>query len=73
MVVTKSEEIELRCKACNHKLCDYEIQNDDTAYVLSNISVKCGRCRRAIVFKKYTEAMVRRGAVAKGGRMVKSL
>ena len=73
MIVTEPNVVEMRCKACNNKLFDYVIQNNDSAYVLNNVCMKCARCRRAIVFAKYTEAMVRRAAVLRNDCCVAKL
>ena len=67
------ETIELRCSKCNMKLMDYMIQNDDTACALNGVSLKCSRCKRAIMLMKYTEAIIRHGSVIANGKMVKKV
>lgn len=54
----------IRCKNCNQRLCDYTLQDDDNVYVLQGISFKRCKCKRVLRFKKYTEAMIKQGAVA---------
>lgn len=56
--------IVIRCKKCNQRLCDYTLQEDDTVQVLQGISFKCCKCKRVLMFKKYTEAIIKSGAVA---------
>ena len=57
------EKIVIRCKNCNQRLCDYTLQDDDTVLVLQGISFKCCKCKRVLMFKKYTEVMLKHGAV----------
>ncbi len=55
--------VSIKCKKCNQRLCDYTLQGDENVYVLQGISIKCCRCKRVLMFKKYTEAMIKRGTV----------
>ena len=50
--------IELRCKKCNKHFMDYMIQFDDTAVVMQSINIKCDRCKKVIVLKRYTEGFL---------------
>lgn len=52
-----NEIIELRCKQCKQRLMDYMVTGNDEAVVLQNITLKCWRCKRALMLKKYTEGM----------------
>ena len=47
--------IEFRCKKCGRHFWDYVIQKDDDLVVVQAISMKCDRCKRILLFKKYTE------------------
>lgn len=53
------QQIELHCKACNIRLMDYLVTGNDEQIVLHNIVIKCNRCKRVMVLKKYTEAILR--------------
>lgn len=53
------QQIELHCKACNIRLMDYLVTGNDKQIVLHNIVIKCNRCKRVMVLKKYTEAILR--------------
>lgn len=53
------QQIELHCKACNIRLMDYLVTGNDEQIVLHNIIIKCNRCKRVMVLKKYTEAILR--------------
>jgi len=50
--------IKFRCKKCGRHFMDYIIQNDDDVIVLQAISMKCDRCKRTLVLKKYTEGFL---------------
>lgn len=56
--MNKDGIVELRCKKCNKHFMDYIIQNDDTAVVMQSISIKCERCKRVMVLKRYTEGFL---------------
>jgi len=50
--------IEIRCKQCKKRFFDYMIscENDsDNEVVMSGISLKCDRCNRVMIMKKYTQ------------------
>lgn len=53
------QQIELHCKACNIRLMDYLVTGNDEQIVLHNIVIKCNRCKRVMVLKKYTEAILK--------------
>lgn len=55
--------IVIRCKKCNQRLCDYTLQGNDNIEVLQGISIKCCKCKRVLMFKKYTEAIIKHGEV----------
>lgn len=38
---------------------DYLVTGNDKQIVLHNIVIKCNRCKRVMVLKKYTEAILR--------------
>ena len=65
--------VELRCKKCNMKIMEYMLQHNDKACALSGISLKCSRCRRAIILMKYTEAIIKQGSVIVNGKIVKKI
>lgn len=50
--------IKFRCKKCGRYFMDYIIQNDDDVIVLQAISMKCDRCKKTLVLKKYTEGFL---------------
>ena len=51
----KNGVIEFRCKKCGRHFWDYLIQNDDNLVVVQAVCMKCDRCKRTLVLKKYTE------------------
>ncbi len=53
------QRIELHCKACNMRLMDYFVTGDDTTIALQGIEIKCTRCKRVVVLKKYTEGLMK--------------
>lgn len=53
------QQIELHCKVCNMRLMDYLVAGNDEQIVLQNIIIKCNRCKRVLVLKKYTEAILK--------------
>lgn len=55
--------IELRCKECKQRLMDYTLVGEDATIVLQGITMKCGRCKRVLTLKKYTEGMLRQHSV----------
>ncbi len=53
------KRINIRCKKCNQKIMEYEIQNiGDTIVLAHGISISCHRCKRVLRFMKYTENML---------------
>lgn len=57
-------QIDLYCRKCKKSLrMSYIITGNEDAYVLENIVVKCHHCKRALVLKKYTEAMLIKNSV----------
>ena len=57
------QQIELHCKECNMRFFDYMVTGNDKMIVLQGISLKCARCKRILVLKKYTEGMLRTHSV----------
>ena len=50
--------IEIRCKQCKKRIFDYMIScedGSDNEVVMSGISLKCDRCNRVMIMKKYTQ------------------
>ena len=41
---------------------DYTLCQDDGRIVLQGITIKCNRCKRVMMLKKYTEGMIRKRA-----------
>ena len=56
------QQIELHCKECNQRFFDYMVTGNNETIVLQGISLKCTRCKRVLVLKKYTEGMIRKRA-----------
>ena len=54
----KNGVIEFRCKKCGRHFWDYLIQNDDNLVVVQAVCMKCDRCKRTLVLKKYTEEIL---------------
>lgn len=52
------QQIELRCKECNQRFFDYIVTGNNETIVLQGISLKCARCKRVLVLKKYTEGIL---------------
>lgn len=50
------ERIIFRCGKCKQRLFDY-MAGDMT------VEMKCSRCKRVLLLKKYSEALIRRKAV----------
>ena len=40
-------------------MMDYMVTGNDEQIVLQNIVIKCNRCKRVLVLKKYTEAILK--------------
>ena len=41
------------------RMMDYTLVHDDERIVLQGITIKCSRCKRVMILKKYTEGMIR--------------
>ena len=52
------QTIELHCKECKQRFFDYMVTGNDKTIVLQGISLKCARCKRVLVLKKYTEGIL---------------
>ena len=52
------QQIELHCKECNQRFFDYMVTGNNETIVLQGISLKCTRCKRVLVLKKYTEGIL---------------
>lgn len=52
--------IEIRCKKCNKLMMEYFVCGDDSTVVLQNIGIKCDRCKRVMMLKKYSEGMMKK-------------
>lgn len=57
--LNKYKVIEIRCKKCNKLMMEYFMSGDDSAVVLQNIGIKCDRCKRVMMLKKYSEGMMK--------------
>ena len=55
--MNKGNVIEIRCKKCNKLMMEYFVCGDDSAVGLQNIGIKCDRCKRVRILKKYSEGM----------------
>lgn len=51
--------IEIRCKKCNKLMMEYYPCGDESSVALQNIGMKCSRCKRVIILKKYSEGMMK--------------
>ena len=58
MILDSKERIVFRCGKCRQRLFDY-MAGDMTV----EIEMKCSRCKRVLLLKKYSEALIRRKAV----------
>ena len=56
------QTIELRCKECNQRFFDYMVTGNNETIVLQGISLKCTRCKRVLVLKKYTEGILKKSS-----------
>ena len=54
--------IELHCKQCNMRMMDYTLCYNDELVVLQGITMKCHRCKRVMMLKKYSEGFLRKHA-----------
>jgi uncharacterized CHY-type Zn-finger protein len=52
------EVVQLHCKQCNQRLMDYMVAGDKNTVVMQGIVIKCVRCKRVLIMKKYTEGML---------------
>ena len=57
--LNKENVIEIRCKKCNKIMMEYFVCGDDSAVALQNIGIKCDRCKRVMILKKYSEGMMK--------------
>lgn len=57
--LNKDKVIEIRCKRCNKLMMEYFMGGDDSSVVLQNIGIKCDRCKRVMILKKYSEGMIK--------------
>lgn len=57
--MNKENVIEIRCKKCNKLMMEYFVCGDDSAVALQNIGIKCDRCKRVMILKKYSEGMMK--------------
>ena len=57
------QQIELHCKECNMRFFDYLVTGNDEAIVFQGITLKCARCKRVLVLKKYTDGMLKKHSV----------
>ena len=55
----KVKVFEIRCKKCNKLMMEYYSCGNDSIIALQNIGIKCGRCKRVMIIKKYTEGMMK--------------
>ena len=56
----RKNRIEIHCRKCNQRLMDYTLSEKDETIVLQGITIKCTRCKRMLVMKKYTEGVLRK-------------
>lgn len=61
--MNKENVIEIRCKKCNKLMMEYYMSEDDFAVALQNIGIKCDRCKRVMMLKKYSEGMLKEHSV----------
>ena len=54
--LNKGNVIEIRCKKL---MMEYFVCGDDFAVALQNIGIKCDRCKRVMILKKYSEGMMK--------------
>ena len=57
--MNKENVIEIRCKKCNKLMMEYFVCGDDSVVALQNIGVKCDRCKRVTILKKYSEGIMK--------------
>ncbi len=57
--MNKGNVIEIRCKKCNKLMMEYFVCGDDSVVALQNIGVKCDRCKRVTILKKYSEGIMK--------------
>ena len=54
---TENKCIDVYCKKCKKSFrVSYAVTGIDSAKVLESITMKCGTCKRTLVFKEFTEA-----------------
>ena len=54
--MNKENVIEIRC---NKLMMEYFVCGDDSTVALQNIGIKCDRCKRVMILKKYSEGMMK--------------
>ena len=57
--MNKGNVIEIRCKKCNKLMMEYFVCGDDSVVAFQNIGVKCDRCKRVTILKKYSEGIMK--------------
>ena len=67
--MNKDKVIEIRCKKCNKLMMEYYMSGDDSAVVLQNIGIKCDRCKRVMILKKYSEGMMKEHTIQRTFRI----
>lgn len=56
--MNNKDVIEIRCRQCKKLMMNYHVCGDDSAVALQGIGVKCDRCKRVMILKKYTEGIL---------------
>ena len=57
--MNKGNVIEIRCKKCDELMMEDFVCGDESAGALQNIGIKCDRCKRVMILKKYSEGMMK--------------
>lgn len=55
----KWSTVQLHCRECGARMMDYTLIYEDERIVLQGLTIKCSRCKRVMMLKKYTEGMIR--------------
>ena len=50
-------------------MMEYFVCSDDSAVALQNIGIKCDRCKRVMILKKYSEGMMKEHTIQRTFRM----
>lgn len=53
--MNNKDVIEIRCRQCKKLMMNYYVCGDDSEVALQGIGVKCDRCKRVMILKKYNE------------------